>query len=69
MWLPLRRVLGGGIYVSGRIVNRMVSRLTSSREAAASSPLERLSDRELEIFRLLGPGRSASQIAGDLNLS
>jgi DNA-binding NarL/FixJ family response regulator len=65
----IRRVLGGGVYVSERIVNRMARRLTSSREPVASSPLERLSDRELEIFRLLGQGRTTSQIAGDLNLS
>ncbi len=65
----IRRVLGGGVYVSDRIVNRMALRLTSSRGPAASSPLERLSDRELEIFRLLGQGRTTPQIAGDLNLS
>jgi DNA-binding NarL/FixJ family response regulator len=65
----IRRVLGGGVYVSERIVNRMARRLTSSREPVTSSPLERLSDRELEIFRLLGQGRTTSQIAGDLNLS
>ncbi len=65
----IRRVLGGGIYVSERIVNRMARRLTSSRQPVTSSPLERLSDRELEIFRLLGQGRTTSQIAGDLNLS
>ena len=65
----IRRVLGGGVYVSERIVNRMALRLTSSREPVASSPVERLSDRELEIFRLLGQGRTTSQIAGDLNLS
>jgi len=65
----IRRVLGGGVYVSERIVNRMALRLTSSRQPATSSPIERLSDRELEIFRLLGQGRTTSQIAGDLNLS
>ena len=65
----IRRVLGGGVYVSERIVNRMALRLISSREPVASSPVERLSDRELEIFRLLGQGRTTSQIAGDLNLS
>jgi len=65
----IRRVLRGGVYVSDRVVNRMARRLTSSREPVASSPLERLSDRELEIFRLLGQGRTTSQIAGDLNLS
>ena len=65
----IRRVLGGGVYVSERIVNRMAVRLISSRAPVASSPIERLSDRELEIFRLLGQGRTTSQIAGDLNLS
>jgi DNA-binding NarL/FixJ family response regulator len=65
----IRRVLGGGVYVSERIVNRMALRVMSSREQVAGSPVERLSDRELEIFRLLGRGRTTSQIAGDLNLS
>jgi DNA-binding NarL/FixJ family response regulator len=65
----IRQVLAGGVYVSDRIVNRMALRLTSSRRSVASSPVERLSDRELEIFRLLGQGRSPSEIAGDLKLS
>ena len=65
----IRRVLAGGVYVSERIVNRMALRLTSSRRSIASSPVERLSDRELEIFQLLGQGRRPSEIAGDLKLS
>lgn len=65
----IRRVLAGGVYVSERIVNRMALRLTSSRRSMAGSPVERLSDRELEIFQLLGQGRSPSEIAGDLKLS
>jgi len=65
----IRRVLDGGVYVSGRIVNRIALRLSSAREAVSSTPVERLSDRELEIFRLLGQGRTTSQIATDLNLS
>ena len=65
----IRRVIGGDIYVSERIVNRMALRLTSARRRAGSSPVERLSDRELEIFQLLGQGRTPSEIARDLNLS
>lgn len=65
----IRRVLEGDVYVSEKIVNRMAGRLSSSRKAAESSPVERLSDRELEIFRLLGQGRTTAEIAGDLNLS
>lgn len=65
----IRRVMGGDIYVSERIVNRMAVRITSARRVAATSPVERLSDRELEIFQLLGQGRTPSEIARDLNLS
>jgi DNA-binding NarL/FixJ family response regulator len=65
----IQRVLAGGVYVSERIVNRMAIKLTSSRRSLASSPVERLSDRELEIFQLLGQGRTPTEIAGDLNLS
>ena len=57
------------MHVSERIVNRMARRVSSSREQVAGSSVESLSDRELEIFRLLGQGRTTSQIAADLNLS
>ncbi len=65
----IRRVLGGAVYVSERIFNRMALRSSLTREPVTTSPVERLSDRELEIFRLLGQGRTSSQIARDLNLS
>ena len=65
----IRRVLQGDVYVSERVVNLMARRLGSPRKAAAASPVEQLSDRELEIFRLLGQGRTTSQIAADLHLS
>jgi DNA-binding NarL/FixJ family response regulator len=65
----IRRVLAGDIYISERIVNRMALRLTSARRPLTSSPVERLSDRELEIFQLLGQGRTPSEIARDLKLS
>ena len=65
----IRRVLEGGVYVSERVVNSMVRRFSSSPKGVESSPVERLSDRELEIFRLLGQGRTTAQIAEDLHLS
>ena len=65
----IRRVLQGDIYVSERVVNLMARRLGSSRKSSAASPIEQLSDRELEIFRLLGQGLTTSQIATDLHLS
>jgi DNA-binding NarL/FixJ family response regulator len=65
----IRQVLRGDVYVSERVVNAMARRLGSSKKAAAASPVEQLSDRELEIFRLLGQGSTTSQIAADLHLS
>ena len=65
----IRRVLQGGVYVSERVVNSMARRFSTSRKTAQASPVERLSDRELEIFRLLGQGRTTSEIAEDLHLS
>jgi DNA-binding NarL/FixJ family response regulator len=65
----IRRVLEGGVYVSERVVNSMARRFSSSPKGVESSPVERLSDRELEIFRLLGQGRTTAQIAEDLHLS
>ena len=65
----IRRVLEGGVYVSERVVNSMARRFSSSPKGVENSPVERLSDRELEIFRLLGQGRTTAQIAEDLHLS
>jgi len=65
----IRRVLEGSVYLSERVVNGMARKLSLSDKASVSSPVERLSDRELEIFRLLGQGRTTSQIAEDLHLS
>jgi DNA-binding NarL/FixJ family response regulator len=65
----IRRVMEGGVYVSERVVNSMARRFSSSPKRVESTPVERLSDRELEIFRLLGQGRTTAQIAEDLHLS
>jgi DNA-binding NarL/FixJ family response regulator len=65
----IRRVLEGSVYVSDRVVNSMARKFASSDKKLASSPIDHLSDRELEIFRLLGQGRTTSQIADDLHLS
>ena len=64
----IRRVLEGGVYLSERIMTRLVQGPGVSRQAPVTSPVERLSDRELEIFRLLGQGRTPAQIAADLKL-
>ena len=68
----IRRVLRGETYLSERMAARLLRSFTGSRGVAApeeSSPLERLSDRELQVFRLIGQGRSVKDIAEALFLS
>ena len=65
----IRRVLEGGVYLSEKIINRLVQGPGVWHQAPVTSLVERLGDRELEIFRLLGQGRTPAQIAADLKLS
>jgi DNA-binding NarL/FixJ family response regulator len=67
----IRRVLEGGIYVSEKLSNSMALKFLKGQEAVGipQSRVEQLSDRELEVFHLLGQGRSTSQIAEELHLS
>jgi DNA-binding NarL/FixJ family response regulator len=69
--VAIRRVLAGGIYVSEKLSNAMALKFLKGKEAigVARSRVERLSDRELEVFHLLGQGRSTSQIAEQLHIS
>jgi two-component system invasion response regulator UvrY len=63
----VRRVAAGGKWVSAAMTERLTAQIGS--EAAGSLPHERLSDREFEVFRLLGSGKSVTEIARSLNLS
>ena len=67
----IRRVLEGGIYVSEKLSNAMALKFLKGQEAVgiAQSRVEQLSDRELEVFQLLGQGKSTSQIAEQLRIS
>jgi len=67
----IRRVMEGGIYVSEKLSNNMALKFLKGQEAVGipRSRVEQLSDRELEVFQLLGQGRSTSQIAEQLHLS
>lgn len=66
----VRRVLNGGIYVSDEINERLLlSMATGGQERVTQSPLEVLSDRELEVFELTGRGAGTRDIAERLHLS
>jgi DNA-binding NarL/FixJ family response regulator len=67
----MRCVLEGGIYVSQKVSNAMALKFLEGHEAVsiAQSRVGELSDRELDVFQLLGKGRSTSEIADELHLS
>ena len=64
----LRKVLAGQMALSEKIVRRLLDAPVRSRKSAAS-PADVLSDRELEVFRLLGQGFGTRQIAEKLRLA
>lgn len=65
----IRKVLSGQIYLSEKMAARALSKFVRGARDADGSPLERLSDRELQVFELIGRGRSTRQIAETLHLS
>lgn len=65
----IRRVLNGGIYVSDEINDRLLVGMASGHKQLNQSPLEVLSDRELEVFELTGRGLGTREIAERLYLS
>src|SRR5579884_984112 len=67
--LALRAVLAGKLYISDKVNELMAEKFVEGRLGSSESPVEQLSDRELEVFQLLGRGLSTRQIAEDLNVS
>jgi DNA-binding NarL/FixJ family response regulator len=66
----IRRVRDGHIYLSQRMTDRLLSRAVARGEPAiAGSPVDSLSDRELDVFESIGRGESTSEIAARLHLS
>src|ERR1700723_3323370 len=67
--VAVRRILNGEIYVSDRIANRMLRHYITGSGNLRHSSIADLSDRELEVFRLIGEGHGTRQIAQELHLS
>jgi DNA-binding NarL/FixJ family response regulator len=63
----IRQVLKGEIYLKPRFMSRIVDKMTSGRNVSAH-PLDRLADRELEVFDLIGRGLTTREIASRLGL-
>ena len=64
----IRKVTDGHIYVSERVNEAILQRLGRSDQAVQSSGMDLLSDREIEVFQLVGRGLNSREIAGQLNL-
>jgi len=65
----IRQVLLGHVYVSPQMSARLLDLMTGRRPRGSSSPVEKLSDREFEVFRLLGNGKTTKEVAETLHLS
>ena len=67
--VAVRQILANKVYVSDRIANRMLQQYVKGSAALKGSPIADLSDRELEVFRLIGEGHGTRRIAEELHLS
>src|SRR5262245_6555879 len=67
--LAIRRVEEGGVWVSERVSALLAEKVAAGVPPGPEPPITRLSERELEVFRLLGQGQATRQIAGALHVS
>tara|TARA_B110000037_G_scaffold82932_1_gene98706 strand:- start:951 stop:1601 length:651 start_codon:yes stop_codon:yes gene_type:complete len=65
----VRRIIKGEIYVSPTVADQVLHQIVNGPSNAAASPIERLTDRELEVVQLIGRGLSTREIAENLGLS
>jgi len=65
----IRQVLRGGFYASSRVTENILARFIEGPREPTESPLQALTDREIEVFTLIGEGLSISEIGHRLHLS
>jgi DNA-binding NarL/FixJ family response regulator len=67
--VAIRRILEGKVYLSERLTNKMLEQFVHGAGSSKNNPLTTLSDRELEVYRLIGAGHGTRQIADELHVS
>ena len=67
--VAIRRILDGKVYLSERLTNKMLEQFVHGAGSSKNDPLMTLSDRELEVYRLIGAGHGTRQIADELHVS
>ena len=67
--VAIRHLLDDRTYMSDALMARLAAKFVDGRTLEADSPLDALSDRQLQVFRLIGQGRGTRPIADTLNLS
>ena len=65
----IRHVLSGQIYLSDEVSTRLLDSLSGKRPVTSVSPIEQLTDRELEVFTLIGQAKETKEISRGLNMS
>lgn len=65
----IRRVLDGGVYLSPQMTAQLLNRVCAGEDLTQGEAVQRLSDRELQVFEEIGRGRSTREIATKLHLS
>jgi DNA-binding NarL/FixJ family response regulator len=65
----IRQVLAGEVYISPTVSAKIVANFSAQKPRGSTSPIEKLTDREFEIFQLVGEGKSTRDIAQKLGLS
>jgi DNA-binding NarL/FixJ family response regulator len=65
----VRQVLGGGIWISEKMNAILLQKMTKTKAPALGSPLETLTDREIEVYQMIGQGLAVRHIAAKLHLS
>jgi DNA-binding NarL/FixJ family response regulator len=66
--VAIRQILGGEIYWSERAAARVASKIAGPASGVQESPVDCLTDRELQVFEMIGSGRSTRQIAAALHI-